>query len=100
MFLITDVKLLKLLSVVCGFGTQTYICKNYIQNICSALISTNLSVNKHGSSYKSFIFHFTGIKSGLMVVDHTFAMPYATPSEDNYSSEEELKEIINEQVRQ
>ena len=35
-----------------------------------------------------------------MVVDHTFAMPYATPSEDNYSSEEELKEIINEQVRQ
>jgi len=37
-----------------------------------------------------------GIKSGLMTVDHTF-VPYATPSEDNYSSEEELKEIINEQ---
>ena len=31
-----------------------------------------------------------------MTVDHTF-VPYATPSEDNYSSEEELKEIINEQ---
>jgi hypothetical protein len=27
--------------------------------------------------------------------DHTH-VPYATPSEDNYSSEEELKEIINE----
>ena len=63
-------------------------------------LTSLVSVNKHGSSYKSFIFHFTGIKSGLMVVDHTFAMPYATPSEDNYSSEEELKEIINEQVRQ
>ena len=73
---------------------------NISDRIINALISTNLSVNKHGSSYKSFIFHFTGIKSGLMVVDHTFAMPYATPSEDNYSSEEELKEIINEQVRQ
>ena len=73
---------------------------NISNRIINALISTNLSVNKYGSSYKSFIFHFTGIKSGLMVVDHTFAMPYATPSEDNYSSEEELKEIINEQVRQ
>merc|ERR1711997_723193 len=38
-----------------------------------------------------------GIKSCvLMAVDHTF-VPYTTPSEDNYSSEEELKEIINEQ---
>jgi len=37
-----------------------------------------------------------GVKSGLMTGDHTF-VPYATPSEDNYSSEEELKEIINEQ---
>ena len=72
---------------------------NISDRIVNALISTNLFVNKHGSSYKSFIFHFTGIKSGLMIVDHTFAMPYATPSEDNYSSEEELKEIINEQVR-
>merc|ERR1711971_1254775 len=37
-----------------------------------------------------------GVKSGLKTGDHTF-VPYATPSEDNYSSEEELKEIINEQ---
>ena len=35
LFLITGFKLLKLLSVVCGFGWQTFICKNYMQNICS-----------------------------------------------------------------
>ena len=35
MFWITYSKLLKLLFVVCGFGWQTYDCKNYIQNICS-----------------------------------------------------------------
>ena len=38
LFLITGFKLLKLLSVVCGFGTQTYVCKNYIQNICSVVV--------------------------------------------------------------
>ena len=37
LFLITGFKLLKLLSVVCGFGLQTYVCKNYIQNICSVV---------------------------------------------------------------
>ena len=35
LFLITGFKLLKLLSVVCEFGWQTFICKNYMQNICS-----------------------------------------------------------------
>lgn len=35
LFLITGFKLLKLLSVVCGFGWQTYDCRNNIQNICS-----------------------------------------------------------------
>ena len=35
LFLITGFKLLKLLSVVCGFGWQTNVCNNYIQNICS-----------------------------------------------------------------
>ena len=44
MFLITDVKLLKLLSVVCGFGSQTYICKNYIQNICSVLTNKRFTL--------------------------------------------------------
>ena len=38
MFWITYSKLLKLLFVVCGFGWQTYDCKNYIQNICSVFI--------------------------------------------------------------
>ena len=42
-FLITDVKLLKLLSVVCGFGSQTYVWKDYIQNICSILMIYNFA---------------------------------------------------------
>ena len=38
LFLITGIKLLKLLSVVCEFGSQTYVCKNYKQNICSVAV--------------------------------------------------------------
>ena len=37
----TGFKLLKLLNVVCGFGWQTFICKNYIQNICSVAYGTS-----------------------------------------------------------
>ena len=37
LFLITGFKLLKLLSVVCEFGWQTYDCRNNIQNICSVV---------------------------------------------------------------
>ena len=35
LFVITGVKLLKLLSADCGFGSLANVCKNYIQNICS-----------------------------------------------------------------
>ena len=41
LFLITGFKLLKLLSVVCEFGWQTNVCKNYIQNICSVVLHYN-----------------------------------------------------------
>ena len=57
LFLITGFKLLKLLSVVCGFGSQTYVCKNYIQNICSAgLIKLGWGVFKSRISCLHIIF--------------------------------------------
>ena len=42
-FLITSYKLLKLFSVVCEFGSQANVCKNYIQNICSVVFLPTVS---------------------------------------------------------
>ena len=73
MFLITDVNLLKLLSVVCGFGSLTYICKNYMQNICSVtLIPLELAQISSFEVCTSFSFEFKREKCNVF---ENYSMP-------------------------
>jgi hypothetical protein len=70
LFLITGFKLWKSLSVVCEFGWQTYICKNYIQNICSVLKDTKKNLDQKLKILVQYLINMMGVIQNSCQVTH------------------------------